>query len=179
LSSCNLSKARSHSFLSSLWFALLVGLMVLGIDAFSKFWVHSNLPQSHLNPYAYPYGGIGIFKDFLGIEFSLTHATNRGAAWGTFADYHTLLLYVRLILVAGLIVYTFFFNTHPRWRLPLMLIIAGALGNILDFFIYDHVVDMFQFIFWGYHYPVFNIADSAIFIGIAWLFLLSWSDMHE
>jgi len=128
----------------------------------------------HFAPPHYPYGGIGIFKDFLGIEFSLVHETNRGAAWGVLADYHLYLFLVRILLVLALIVYTLFFNKHPSWRIPLSLIIAGAMGNILDFFLYDHVVDMFRFVLWGYTYPVFNVADSAIFVGIVWLFFASW-----
>ena len=174
-----MSQSQTQSFVQTVWFALLVGCIVLGLDVATKFWVHTSLPHSSLDPYTYPYGGIGVFKDFFGIEFSLTHATNRGAAWGVFANYHTPLLYVRLVLVGGLILYTFLFNKHPSSRLPLLLIIVGALGNILDFFVYDHVVDMFQFKFWGYRYPVFNVADSAIFIGIAWLFILSWRKSYE
>ena len=179
MSSCHLSQFQSRYFVQTLWFACIVGLAVLALDVATKFWIHTHLPHFSLEPYTYPYGGIGVFKDFFGIEFSLTHATNRGAAWGSFANYHTPLLYLRLILVAGLIIYTFLINKNVNWRIPLMLIVAGALGNILDFFVYDHVVDMFQFIFWGYRYPVFNVADSAIFIGIAWLFIVSWLDVRD
>ena len=152
-------------------FALIAGILFL--DAATKFWVQSHLANSHFSLPIYPYGGIGVFKDFFGIEFALTHTTNRGAAWGVLADYHIYLFYVRIFLIGGLIIYTIFYNKHPSWRIPLALIIAGALGNILDFFLYEHVIDMFHFTFWGYRYPVFNIADSAIFIGICWLFLVS------
>ena len=49
----------------------------------------------------------------------------------------------------------------------------GALCNILDYFFYGHVIDMLHFVFWGYDYPVFNVADSFICIGVFWLFFAS------
>ncbi|CDZ79999.1 Lipoprotein signal peptidase [Candidatus Rubidus massiliensis] len=122
----------------------------------------------------YPYGGIAIFKNFLGIEFSISHATNKGAAWGLFANFQQLLLYFRIVLIAGLIAYIIEFNKKVNNTVPLSIIAAGAVGNVIDYFLYGHVVDMFHFILWGYDFPVFNIADSCIFIGICWLIVNSW-----
>lgn len=121
----------------------------------------------------YPYGGIGIFENFFGIEFSISHQINRGAAWGTFSEFQIYLLYLRIALILGLLVYTVGFNKKAFWNVPLALIIAGATGNVLDYFIYGYVVDMLHFVLWGYDFPVFNIADSSIFIGISWLLLLT------
>jgi signal peptidase II len=89
------------------------------------------------------------------------------------SDFQPYLLALRIVLVLALLAYVMFFNADNRRRLPLVLIIAGAFGNILDYFIYGHVIDMFHFILWGYDYPIFNIADSSIFIGIIWLFFFS------
>jgi signal peptidase II len=121
----------------------------------------------------YPYGGIPVFENFLGIEFSISHQINKGAAWGVLAEYQVPLLYLRIALILALLVYFLFFNKHSSWNIPLALIVAGALGNVLDFFIYGHVVDMLHVVLWGYDFPVFNIADSAICIGVAWLFVAS------
>lgn len=77
-------------------------------------------------------------------------------------------------LIAGLCVYLFCFNRDSSWQIPLILIIAGAVGNVADFFLYGHVVDMLHFVFWGYDFPIFNVADSAISIGIGLLFVISW-----
>jgi signal peptidase II len=123
--------------------------------------------------YWYPYGGIGIFKNLWGIEFSINHMTNKGAAWGLFGHYQLPLLIFRMGLIGGLGVYLFCFNRRFSWQIPLMLILAGAIGNVLDYFLYGHVVDMLHFVLWGYDFPVFNLADSAITIGISSLFLLS------
>jgi signal peptidase II len=112
----------------------------------------------------------------MGIEFSIIHQINRGAAWGVLADFQFPLLILRIALVVALIAYLFFSKKHPTWRIPLTLVVAGALGNIIDYFFYGHVIDMFLFRFWGYDYPVFNVADSAIVIGIFWLFCASFFD---
>lgn len=125
-----------------------------------------------LEPWSYPYGGIPVFQDFGGIQFSLVHTINKGAAWGVFSDYQWVLLGVRIVLIGALTAYIFYCSAI--YVLPLSLILAGALGNVIDTFLYGHVIDMFKFVLWGYHYPVFNIADMAITCGIAWLFVVSW-----
>lgn len=155
-------------------FAIALALIILAIDQASKLLVHQSLPLMSSHAYVYPYGGIGIFQNFFGIEFSISHATNRGAAWGILANYQIALLAFRMVLVAGILTYFWRSEKHPSWRIPLALVLAGAFGNILDAFFYGHVVDMFHFVFWGYDYPTFNVADSAIFLGISSLILASW-----
>lgn len=150
------------------WPALLA-LSVLFLDLLSKFLIQHFLPT--MNTYYYPYGGIGIFHNFLGIDFSINHATNKGAAWGILADYQEYLLFLRVVCIISIVIYMVFFNNNKTLNFPCALIIGGAIGNVVDYFIYGHVIDMFHFVFWGYSYPIFNIADSAIFIGIFWLFL--------
>ena len=51
-------------------------------------------------------------------------------------------------------------------RISLSLIIAGAIGNFIDRAMYKEVVDMFDFIFFGYHWYIFNVADSAVTVGM-------------
>lgn len=151
-----------------------IGLLVLLVDLVSKFLVQQQLTPMEYASFTYPYGGVGVFQNFLGIEFSLSYMSNRGAAWGVLDKWQTPLVYFRIAIVIGLTAFLLFFNKRKEWTIPLTLILTGALGNIIDFFLYGHVVDMFHFVFWGYDYPVFNVADSAIFIGIVWLFLLSF-----
>ncbi|MEI8364939.1 MAG: signal peptidase II [Parachlamydiaceae bacterium] len=150
-----------------------IGLFVLIADFASKCYTHAYLPIIRFYTHSYPYGGIGVFKDFFGIEFSISHQINHGAAWGILAEYQVPLLYFRIGLIACLVVYALFINQNHRWSLPLALIIAGAVGNVIDYFVYGHVVDMIHFVLWGYDFPVFNIADSAISIGIFLLLALS------
>lgn len=151
-----------------------IGLLILFLDQLSKALVYAYLPLIDSAFYWYPYGGIGVFHHFAGIEFSINHMTNTGAAWGVLGNYQLPLIILRIGLIAGLCYYLVFLNRKPSWQLPFILIIAGATGNVLDFFIYGHVVDMLHFVLWGYDFPIFNLADSSITLGIASLFFLSW-----
>ena len=161
------SQSRVSSY-SLFW----LGLFILVLDQSIKGWVTFFLPVTQSLLYSYPYGGLPIFS-LGGIDFSINHMTNTGAAWGVFSHYQLPLLGLRIVLIIGLISYLFGFQKSPSGRIPLMLIIAGAIGNVLDFFLYGHVVDMFHFVLWGYDFPVFNVADSSISIGIFSLLILS------
>lgn len=155
---------------------LILAALVLVFDQLSKYWTQAHLPMMSQSIPWYPYGGIGVFKDFFGIEFSITHATNKGAAWGAFSDYSFFLLILRLVLIAALFFY--YQRATTAFRYALALIIAGAIGNVIDVFVYGHVVDMFHFVLWGYNYPVFNVADSAIFCGVFLYLALSWKQNY-
>ncbi len=162
-----------------IWLVVILSLVLLVGDVVSKRAIHENVPVITLATLNYPYGGVGIFKDFLGVEFSIVHVTNTGAAWNLFADSQLPLLLARIAVILGLITYLFFFNRRFDAQIPLVLVIAGAISNVLDVFLYGHVVDMLHFRFWGYEYPVFNLADSAISVGVAWLFLMAFVGRRE
>lgn len=162
---------RDYSNLFNRYFAIFLGCLVLVLDAATKMWTHRLLPEISSRFFHYPYGGIGIFKDFYGVEFSIVHAINHGAAWGILSGYQKPLLVFRILLISALFIYAVFFNKRKKLWIPFALILSGAFANIIDYFIYGHVIDMFYFVFWGYSYPVFNVADSAIFLGILWVFL--------
>lgn len=154
--------------------ALVIGIILFLADAASKYFTQKFLPIISFSNNAYPYGGIGVFENFFGIEFSIIHLINRGAAWGFFSDFQVPLLILRVILIAGLLYFLLFRNKQRSWAIPLTLVAVGALGNVLDYFIYGHVIDMFHFVLWGYDYPAFNVADAAITIGVFWLICLSF-----
>ncbi len=119
----------------------------------------------------YPFGGIGIFSDFLGISFSLNCVVNTGAACGLFPGHPTLLFGLRAAIILGLMAYLLFFKRNGRGTFPLWLVATGAIGNAIDFVLYGHVIDFFHFHFWGHSFPVFNFADSYITVGVFFLFL--------
>lgn len=119
----------------------------------------------------YPFGGIGIFPDFLGISFSLNYVVNTGAACGFFPGHPSLLFGLRVTIILGLIGYLVFFKRKAPGAFPLWLVVTGAIGNAIDFVLYGHVIDFFHFNFWGHSFPVFNFADSYISVGIAFLLL--------
>ncbi len=107
--------------------------------------------------------------------FSLTLVYNPGAAFGMFSNVpdpwrHVLLATVSIIAICVVI---WFILTEARGdrlaQVALSGILAGAVGNIIDRFRFDAVVDFFDFYIGAYHWPAFNIADSAISVGVALL----------
>lgn len=150
---------------------IAVCLSLLAADILLKAYSFYCLPPMSFYASVYPYGGIGVFKDLLGIDFCITYVQNKGAAWGILSSYQEILLYVRLALVVIMAVYLFVCKMPFFKRLSISLIVTGAVGNVVDFFAYGHVVDMFYFKFWGYSYPVFNIADACICLGVGLMFM--------
>jgi len=108
---------------------------------------------------------------------SLTYVQNRGAAFGVFSDaelpYQSMLFsLVSIAALGGIAAYA--------WRLPaasrlpqtaLALIMGGALGNLIDRARLGHVVDFVDFYWNAHHWPAFNVADSAITVGVVLLIL--------
>ncbi|GAB4226846.1 MAG: hypothetical protein Tsb0021_03170 [Chlamydiales bacterium] len=157
---------------SALSFVILFAILFL--DTLTKAFVVQWIPEASSYAIWYPYNGIGMIKDFFGIQFSIVNIANTGAAWGSFPEYQEQLLYTRIGLIIGMFGYLYFYLKNPLGEIPLMMVIAGAIGNVIDTFLYGHVIDMLYFVFWGYHFPAFNVADSAICIGIFWLLFTSW-----
>jgi signal peptidase II len=108
--------------------------------------------------------------------FQLVHVRNTGAAFGLGANASSKL--VPILLNAGAIavfcvVVVYALRTAVTDRLlqtGLHLILGGAIGNLLDRFRFGYVVDFLDVYVGRYHWPAFNVADSAICIGIALLF---------
>lgn len=143
---------------------------LLGADITSKMiaidWVPSMTPFDR----SYPFGGIPIFANFFGISFSLNYVINTGAAWGLFAGHPGLLFALRTLIILGLASYLLFFQKGDGLpKFPTWLIVTGAVGNVIDYILYGHVIDFFHFTFWGRSFPVFNLADSYITLGVVGL----------
>lgn len=164
---------------ASYWLPLLCGFFLLFLDQATKYYVQAHIPRITHEAQWYPYRGLGVFENFFGIELSIVHGVNSGAAWGLFAAYQPYLLLCRIFFVLAIIAYLFWFNRSKALAFPLTLIVFGAIGNILDYFTYGHVVDMIHFVLWGYDYPSFNVADSTIFIGVWWVFILSLTQKNK
>lgn len=105
--------------------------------------------------------------------FRLTHVHNRGGAFGFLAQNDSPLrhwLFLAAAVVAmGLILY--FFHQTPRTHrllgLALAMIFGGAIGNVIDRLRFGRVVDFLDVYVGQYHWPTFNIADSAVTVGVA------------
>jgi signal peptidase II len=126
--------------------------VVLVIDQATKYWVTSTVAP-------YPAPSTSIFGGWL----SITYTTNTGAAFGVLADQGLLFLLVGLVLLCTLYVYLRVLPGRRRMlQLSLGLQLGGAAGNLLDRVRIGHVVDFIHI----RHWPVFNVADAAIFAGV-------------
>ncbi len=105
--------------------------------------------------------------------FNLVHVRNTGAAWGMLGGYHVLLVALSFVVLVVLIVYRRSFLTDSLvHRLSLGMMIGGIIGNLLDRIRLQYVVDFLDFHWQTHHFPAFNVADSAICIGVG-LYMLS------
>lgn len=113
---------------------------------------------------------ITVIGDFLYI----TYVRNPGAAFGML-PYQTAFFVVITVVVGAFIIYYYrlLAEDHKWLRLGLSLQLGGALGNLVDRIIEGYVVDFINFTIWP---PVFNIADSAIVIGIGIFLIAFWQD---
>ncbi len=145
-------------------------LLIFAVDQSSKWAAWHYFSAMRWQPF-FPFGGQALFENFYGIDGALVNHANKGAAFGLFADHQEFLLGFRLALVLAMSIWLLFINKIEGYLLPVSLILSGALSNIIDYFFYGHVVDLFYFRFWGYAYPVFNVADSVICIGTGLLLL--------
>lgn len=133
----------------------LVALLVVVADQLSKLWIRSNLAVEQ-----------SLFE--LGF-FQLTHVHNTGAAFGLFQGQLFALIIVSLVVITVLLLYAFFiyrrfpFLDDRLSKSALGLILGGTVGNLIDRIGFGGVTD---FISVGTWWPAFNIADSAVTVGV-------------
>lgn len=137
---------------------LWLSLFVIVFDQATKYWAEHTLR----------YDVIEILPIF---DFSLAH--NTGAAFGFLGGLggvqHVFFVSLAVIISVGLIyMMAKVMKSHERHlAVAYSLIIGGAIGNAIDRVAYQYVVDFIHFFYKDWHYPHFNIADIAIFIGAA------------
>lgn len=149
-------------FKESGWRFWWLALLVLVIDQLTKIWVLQRFE-------------LGESIQLLPV-FNFTYARNYGAAFSFLGDAGGWQRWLfTLIAVVVSIVLSVWLSRLKRaeWKLSLalVLIVAGAIGNLIDRSLYGYVVDFLHVYYQDWHYPVFNIADCAITIGAA---LLIW-----
>ncbi|MBU2112275.1 MAG: signal peptidase II [Gammaproteobacteria bacterium] len=113
--------------------------------------------------------------------FNLTYVRNYGAAFSFLSDaggwqrwFFTLIAVVISCVLAVWLARNS--KTQLKLNLALSLVLAGAIGNLIDRSIYGYVIDFLHLYYQNWHYPAFNIADSAICIGAA---LLIWDSFSN
>lgn len=131
-----------------------VAILTLLIDRVSKHLIMANLRPGK------PWNPIAPLERWV----SLTYVTNTGAAFGLFPDLGSFLVFIAVVAVTIIVVYGRHLPAGQRLiKLSLGLQLGGALGNLIDRLHYGYVIDFIDFKIW----PVFNLADSAITIGVA------------
>jgi signal peptidase II len=151
---------------------LAISLAVIVADALTK-WLVASRVELH--------DAITVIPNI----FEIVHVRNTGAAFGIGANTDSRV--VPLLLNGGAIavfciVVVYALRTAVTDRLlqtGLHLILGGAIGNLVDRFRFGYVVDFLDFYVRDHHWPAFNVADSAICIGIALLFLDMRKQPHE
>jgi len=128
---------------------VLVIIGILALDIATKYWAFH---------YLQPVGSIPVIENI----FHLTYVENPGAAFGILQDQRWVFI-IATVLTLGFIVW-FLRNMDPdikllRWGLA--LIVAGAIGNLIDRILLGYVIDFLDFRVW----PVFNVADISVVVG--------------
>lgn len=134
---------------------VLVILGVLLLDVVTKQIAVKHFPLS---------GSLEVIPSF----FYLVQHHNFGVAWSSFEG-NGFVLYVVPLLALALFVWLFLkvdFNKIKFYSISISLIIGGTLGNFIDRLSRGYVVDFLSFHFGSYQYPTFNVADTALVIGV-------------
>jgi signal peptidase II len=138
---------------------LLLAVLVVALDQLLKWVIRHSVERGDAWPGDWP--------------VHIVHITNTGAAFGIFQNAGPLLVVTSLIGMAAILVYLFNPGfAHPAMRAGLALMFGGAVGNLIDRVYSGEVVDFIKFP----HWPAFNLADSAITIGVL---LLLWAMTRE
>jgi signal peptidase II len=136
----------------------LIALLVVVLDRLSKWLVAGKITL---------HDSISVLPGF----FRLTHVQNSGAAFGLFAEssseWKVAILILFSILALAVVSALLWKNSHSMTvtGVGLALILGGAVGNLWDRLLTGRVVDFLDFYFGSYHWPAFNVADSAIVLG--------------
>ncbi len=110
--------------------------------------------------------------------FNIVHVRNKGVTFGLLSGSLQPIVFVilSLVIVAFLIDYA---RKNKNYRPFISLIVGGAIGNVIDRIMHKSVVDFLDFHLGRYHWPAFNIADSAIVIGVFVLFFISYLEEND
>lgn len=145
----------------------LAAIIVLALDQLTKLAVLHHL---------------GFSKEKVIVDgfFRFVHWGNTGAAWSMFRDHNATLTIVALIALLVLFLTRHHFEIRiPLGQFAMGMMFGGIVGNLIDRMRFGHVVDFIYFYVnrrggGEIGFPAFNVADSAICIGVGLLFLLSW-----
>lgn len=145
----------------------IFGIGILALDQITKFLVVKFMDYGESIP---------IIENFL----SITSHRNSGAAWGMLQG-KMWLFYIITVFVIIMLVY--FYKKEATddllLQLSLTMLIAGALGNFIDRVLFQEVVDMIDTMIFSYDFPIFNVADSSLTIGVILMLFQFFTERGE
>lgn len=104
--------------------------------------------------------------------FYFTYTVNTGAAWSFLAGKSWSQTFFKVLTVLAILIFIFIYylayKKSYKWlQFSVSLTLAGTIGNFIDRLLYDGVTDFISFVFGSYHFPVFNVADICLTIGVS------------
>jgi|SRR5690625_3026540 len=139
----------------------LLALFVIIIDQWSKWVIVQKMELQEQIP---------VIDGF----FSITSHRNKGAAWGILQDQMLFFYIITIIVIVGIIYYLHkYLKGKIGLSIAISLILGGAIGNFIDRIFRKEVVDFLDFIIINYNFPIFNIADSALVVGVFLFIIIS------
>ena len=164
--------AYIKNWLSKAWLVLLVAGIVIVLDQWTKTLVRANIPEYTR---AYPFPALGEYVYF-------EHVLNYGAAFGILQGLGGPLIVIALIVTVAMLFYIHYLPSD-QWivRVLLGLQLGGAIGNVIDRINQGYVTDFIKTGIPGFYYiPNWNVADSAIVVGVTGLGIyIIWSDLQK
>ncbi len=146
---------------------LLITILITVSDQVTKLWVRYDF-------------ALGESREIVPAFFSFTYLRNPGAAWGMLGGHNAVLTLLSIVMLAAIFIFrrSFLSDTWEH-RVALGLMVGGIIGNLMDRVRLGYVVDFLDFSIAGYHWPVFNVADSAICVGVG-IYVVSslWLSTH-
>jgi signal peptidase II len=138
------------------WKSLIIFLVLLGVDRWSKFWVLRGFNNK-------------IITSFLSFDVTM----NRGIAWGLFHTESTggflIVTTVIFVIICAMLWYAWRQLCLGGLAIEEVLILAGAISNLIDRLVYSGVIDFIHFHLSSWSFPIFNLADVFIVIGVLWV----------
>ena len=118
---------------------------------------------------------VEIIRDF----FYLTYVKNTGAAWSLFSDMTGVLTLISAVAVGVMLWYIITKKPKGLTLVAVALMAGGAAGNMIDRLFLQYVRDFLHFYIFGYDFPVFNVADIALCVGVGLLLLSAFLEEEQ
>jgi signal peptidase II len=136
--------------------------VIFVLDQATKFWIVAHVPFNQLHAH----DGVSDIEIIRGF-FYIIHVGNTGAAWSMFSGQSVLLALLATATLAAIFFWRRALGLRDRLtQVCFGLLCGGIVGNLLDRLLHKHVIDFIDLHFGHYIYPTFNVADSAICVGV-------------